>query len=102
MNWIIPSKSLTNRDKRFLEQCKDDAINKSISIIDETDPRYLPVENSPIIPLIEEHTQVKKKKYSKQIGILEYINPLSKEHEETHKKEIITVPVKRRKKKKLY
>ena len=36
MCWIISSTSLTRRDKKFLKNCKDDAVNKSIPIIDET------------------------------------------------------------------
>ena len=44
--WIIPS-SLTNRGNKryneFIEKCKDDAVNKSTPIIDETDPEVFSI-----------------------------------------------------------
>ena len=98
--WIIPS-SLTNRGNKryneFIEKCKDDAVNKSISIIDETDPKYFPYiqENLPI-PRIEElkNKVNKNQKYEKKsISVVEYVvvNAMSKEHEQISKKEVIVV-----------
>jgi hypothetical protein len=104
MSWIIPSTSLTRRDKKFIEKCKDDAVNKSIPIIDETDPKYFPyTEESLPIPLIEEEYKKirERRKYTKEIGIVEYISAMSKEHEQISKKQIIVVAQTRRKKKKL-
>jgi hypothetical protein len=104
MSWFFPSTSLTRRDKIFLEKCKDEAVNKSIPIIDETDPNYFlfTEENLPI-PIIEEENKKirERQKYAKEIGIVEYISAMSKEHEEIPKQQIIVVAQKRRKKKKL-
>jgi hypothetical protein len=104
MSWFFPSTSLTRRDKIFLEKCKDEAVNKSIPIIDETDPNYFlfTEENLPI-PIIEEENKKirERRKYAKEIGIVEYISAMSKEHEEIPKQQIIVVAQKRRKKKKL-
>ena len=103
MSWIIPSNSSTRRDIKFLEECKDDAVNKSIPIIDETDPNYFlfTEENLPI-PIIEEDKKMKKRtKYAKCINVVEYISAMSKEHEEIPRPQIIIVAQKRRKKKKL-
>jgi hypothetical protein len=105
MCWLISSKSsLTRRDKKFLEKCKDDAINKSIPIIDETDPKYFQYaeENLPIPIIQEEHKKPREKqKYSKEVNIVEYISAMSKEHEQMSKKQILFVTQKKRKKKKL-
>ena len=106
--WIIPS-SLTNRGNKryneFIEKCKDDAVNKSIPIIDETDPKYFPYiqENLPI-PRIEElkNKVNKNQKYEKKsISVVEYVvvNAMSKEHEQISKKEVIVVQEQRKKKK---
>ena len=82
MCWIIPSTiSLTRRDKKFEEKCKDDAVNKSIPILDETDPKYFPYaeENLPIPIIKEEHKKTReRRKYSKEIDIVEYISTMSK------------------------
>lgn len=104
MSWIIPSTSFTRRDKKFLEKCKDDAVNKSIPIIDETDPNYfLFAENNLPIPIIEEENKKirERRKYAKEIDVVEYISAMSKEHEEIPKQQILVVAQKRRKKKKL-
>ena len=104
MCWIIPSSSLTRRDKKFEEKCKDDAVNKSIPIIDETDPKYFPFteENLPIPRIEEEHKKARQKlNHTKEIGIVEYISVMSKEHEEIARQQIIMVAQKKRKKKKL-
>ena len=104
MCWIIPSTSLTRRDKRFLKKCKDDAVNKSIPIIDETDPDYfLFTEVDLPIPIIEEENKKikERRQYAKGIDVVEYISAMSKEHEEIPKQQIIVVTQKRRKKKKL-
>ena len=108
MCWIIPS-SLTNRGNRryeeFLEKCKDNAINKSIPIIDETNDNYFPyIENTLPIPKIIEGKNKKKvnnkKQYGrKSIGIVEYINAMSKEHAQLTRKQII-VKIPRYKKRK--
>ena len=102
MCWIIPLTSLTRRDKKFEEKCKDDAINKSIPILDETDPKYFPFieENLPIPIIKEESNKIReRRKYSKEIGIVEYISAMSKEHEQISKKQVIVVAQKKRKKK---
>ena len=104
MCWIIPSTYLTRRDKKFEEKCKDDAINKSIPILDETDPKYFPcIEENVPIPIIKEESKKtrERRKYSKEIGIVEYISAMSKEHEQISKKQVIVVAQKKRKKKKL-
>jgi hypothetical protein len=104
MCWIIPPNSLTRRDKKFLEKCKDDAINKSIPILYETDPKYFQYaeENLPIPIIQEENKKIReKRKYSKEIGIVDYISAMSKEHEQISKKQVIVVAQNRRKKKKL-
>jgi|SRR5215208_383195 len=101
MCWIIPSTSLTRRDKKFEEKCKDDAINKSIPILDETDPKYFQCieENLPIPIIIEESKKIReRRKYSKEIGIVEYISVMSKEHEQISKNQVIVVAQKKRKK----
>jgi hypothetical protein len=103
MCWIIPPNSLTRRDKEFEEKCKDDAVNKSIPIIDETDPKYFPYnEENLSVPTIEEPKETRKRQnYSQEIGIVEYISTMSKEHEQISKKQVIVVAQKKRKKKKL-
>jgi hypothetical protein len=102
MCWLISSKTpLTRRDEKFLEKCKDDAISKSIPIIDETDPKYFQYseENLPIPTIQEEHKNREKRTYFKEIGIVEYISAMSKEHEQISKKQVIVVAQKKRKKK---
>ena len=104
MCWIIPSTSLTRRDRKFLEKCKNDAVNKSIPIIDETDPDYfLFTEDNLPIPIIEEENKKirERRKYVKGIDIVKYISDMSKEHEEIPRQQIIVVAQKKRKKKKL-
>ena len=105
--WIIPS-SLTNRGNRryneFIEKCKDDAVNKSIPIIDETDPKYFPyTENSLPIPIVTEDIKKKLNKNQnekKSIDIVEYVSAMSKEHQQIAQKQVIFVVQKQRKKKK--
>jgi hypothetical protein len=112
MAWIIPS-SLTNRGNRryeeFLDKCKDDAINKSIPIIDETDANYFPyIENILPIPKINEDTnkkKVNKKQYEKKsINVVEYISAMSKQQEKISskpRKQILVTQQIRKKRKKL-
>jgi len=105
--WIIPS-SLTNRGNKryneFIEKCKDDAVNKSIPIIDETDPKYfLYIQDYLPIPRIEEEPKNKvseNQNKKKSIGIVEYVSAMSKEHQQIAQKQLIVVPQKHRKKKK--
>src|SRR5688500_15662487 len=104
MCWIIPSTSLTRRDKKFLKKRKDDAVNKSIPLIDETDPDYfLFTEDNLPIPIIEEENKKikERRKYAKGIDVVEYISAMSKEHEEIPRQQIIVVAQKKKKKKKL-
>ena len=104
MCWIIPTTSLTRRDKKFLEECKDNAVNKSIPILDETDHEYFSCieENLPIPFIEEEHKKAReRRKYSKEVDIVEYISAMSKEHEQISQKQVIVVAQNRRKKKKL-
>jgi hypothetical protein len=101
---IIPSNSLTKRDLKFLEKCKDDAVNKSIPIIDETDPKYFPyIEENLPIPMIKEESKKTRARQnrSKEVSIVEYISAMSKEHQQISKKQVIVVAPKSRKKKKL-
>jgi hypothetical protein len=108
MCWIIPSTtSLTRRDLKFLEKCKDDAINKSIPIVDETDAKYFPyIENSLPLPKIIENKNKKKankNQYEKKsISVVEYISAMSKEHEQISSKprKQILVTQQRKKRKK--
>ena len=103
MSWIIPSTSLSRRDKELEEKCKDDAVNKSITIIDETDPKYFPyVEENLPIPIIKEESNKtrKRRNHTKEIDIVEYINAMSKEHQQISKKYIIVAAPKNRRKKK--
>ena len=104
MCWIIPLNSLTRRDKKFEEKCKDDAINKSIPIIDETDPKYFPcIEENLPIPIIKEESKKtrKRRNYSQEIGIVQYVQNMSKKEEQILKKQIMIIAQKKRKKKKL-
>ena len=70
MSWIISQKSFTRKDKKFLEKCKDAAaVNKSIPIIDETDPKYFPYsENNLPIPIVIR--RVEKDRYTKDENLL--------------------------------
>ena len=112
MSWIISQKSFTRKDNEFLEECKDDAVNKSIPIIDETDPKYFPYsENNLPIPIVvlevEKKEVYKRRKSAKEIGVAEYIiSAMSKEHQQistTTKEEkqvIVITPQKNNRKKK--
>ena len=104
MSWIIPSNYSTRRDKKFEERCKDDAVNKSIPILDETDPKYFPYaeENLPIPVVIEESKKIiKRRNYIQEIGIVEYVQNMSKKEEQILKEQIKVVAQKKKRKKKL-
>ena len=106
--WIIPS-SLTNRGNKkyeeFIEKCKDDAVNKSIPIIDETDPLYFPyIQDYLPIPRIEieepKNKVSKNQNKKKSIDIVEYVSAMSKEHQQITQKQVLVVTQKQKKKKK--
>jgi hypothetical protein len=91
MCWIIPLSSLTRRDYEFLNKCKNNAVNKSIPIIDESDPNYFPeIEDNLPIPIIVEDKMVKpRKKSNKEISAVNYISAMSKEHEQLSRKRVL-------------
>lgn len=102
MSWIIPPNSFTRRDKEFLDKCKDDAVNKSIPIIDESDTKYLPcIEDSLPIPIIIEDKKEKQKKAftKREDNIINYISSKSKENKEILDNKVVIITPKYKKRK---